>query len=314
MLGVPRGATTWVGRLLGRTAGSVYVHEPDGTADPFAFRAKLHHHHHPILSPGAEAPELARLWDGAFAGGGLSRTPRDRVARRAYKGVTGAQKGAARSGGRFTPRLRLAYLAAEPRVAVDAENVVVKTVTGALCAEWIVERWQPRVVVVSRDPRNVISSWIDLGWNTPRGPIYRALADLAADRWGVSIPPIDAPPIERAAAVCATLMVALRDGLRLHPDWLHVIHEDLCEDPVAGFRSAAAALGLRWSEDAEELLAASNRPGERYATQRVAAEQPERGRRRLTADQVDAIAEVLDRFPAELWETSPRDAAHDTTA
>lgn len=305
VLGVPRGGTTWVGQTLGRTAGSVYVHEPDGTSDPFAFRAKYSLLHHPILDPGDRVPGLERLWEGAFSGGGRPGGLRGRLAQRAYREVTGVQKIRARQQGRFTPRLRVAYLAAVPRVAVDTEHVVVKSVNAALCADWIAGRWNPRVVVVSRDPRNVMASWLSFGWNAPQGPMYEAFTSLAARRWGVVLPALDAPPIDRATAACATLMVALRESLRDHPEWLHLAHEDLCSDPHGAFKAAAAALGLEWTEQASRFLDDSNRPGDGYATRRIASEQSERWRARLGAEEVRTISSVLDRFPEELWTTSP---------
>ena len=41
VLGLPRRGTTWVGRALGATSGTVYVHEPDGVHEPFAYRARI---------------------------------------------------------------------------------------------------------------------------------------------------------------------------------------------------------------------------------------------------------------------------------
>ncbi|HEY1741203.1 MAG TPA: hypothetical protein VGI86_20985, partial [Acidimicrobiia bacterium] len=83
LVGVPRGGTTWVGQVLGHTQGAVYVHEPDGTHEPFAFRAKQHQFNQPMIdadAPRAAAPELAALFDGALAGGAPADTWRDRLA------------------------------------------------------------------------------------------------------------------------------------------------------------------------------------------------------------------------------------------
>lgn len=300
VLGVPRGGTTWVGQTLGRTAGAVYVHEPDGTSDPFAFRAKHGLLHHPILDPEDRVPGLERLWEGAFSGGGRPRGARGRLAQRAYRKVTGAQKIRARQQGRFTPRLRVAYLAAVPRVAVDAEHVVVKSVNAALCAEWISTRWHPKVVVVRRDPRDVMASWLSFGWNAPQGPMYEAFVDLASDRWGIRLPAIDAPPIERATAACATLIAGLENAASRNPQWAQIAHEQLCEDPPTHFRLLAERCGLNWSEDDERRLAEANSEGSGYSTRRVASAQPGKWRSRLDTEQIAAIEGVLALFPEDL--------------
>lgn len=300
VLGVPRSGTTWVGEALGRTSGSSYVHEPDGTSDPFSFRAKFSQHFDPILDPRDEAPDLERLWQGAFAGGARPNSVRGRIARRAFRRVTSEQKRAALLHGHFTPRLRIAYSMAMPRVATDADNVVVKSVNAALCAEWITTRWDPRVVVVSRDPRNVLSSWLSLGWNGPDPVHYRALGDIAEQRWGAKAPPPDAPTLARAAATVATLSLALRDALRRNDDWLQVTHEALCADPVPRLVQLAAALGLTWSPEAEAYVVESDRPGVGYRTERVASEQADRWQERLSPEQLALIDSVLAQFPAPL--------------
>lgn len=307
VLGVPRGGTTWVGQTFGRTAGAAYVHEPDGTGDAFAFRAKLHLLHHPILEPDDAAPEFERLWAGAFAGGAFARSWRGRVAQRLYLGVKVPQKVAAREHGRFTPRLKVATVAAVPRAAVDAERVVVKSVNASLCAEWITRRFDPRVVVVSRDLRNVLASWLSFGWNPPRGPMYDALRGLARSRWGAELPRRDAPDLERATATVGTLTASLLEALRRNPDWVHVSHEDLCADSVPRLRAAAEAVGLRWTPEAERFVVESDRPGKRYQTNRVAGDLPERWRERLTTEQVATITSVLDRFPPHLRAAVPPD-------
>ena len=81
ILGVPRSGTTWSGRALGATEGTAYVNEPDGFADPYAFRVMLAHGEHPAIAPTEAARDYERLWEGAFAGGRPADTLRDRAAR-----------------------------------------------------------------------------------------------------------------------------------------------------------------------------------------------------------------------------------------
>ena len=78
IVGVPRSGTTWTGRVLGRTEGAVYVNEPDGFRDPFAFRVMLARGENPIVGVGESASDYERLWRGALAGGDPTGTLRDR--------------------------------------------------------------------------------------------------------------------------------------------------------------------------------------------------------------------------------------------
>jgi hypothetical protein len=282
------------------------VHEPDGTHDPSAFRAKLTQFAQPMLddaAPRTAAPELAALFDGALAGGALAGTWRDQLARRAWSGVTDDERAVARRTGKLSPRLRVALRAAQPRVAVeDAEHVIVKTVTSAFCVEWIVRHCAPsNVGIITRHPLNVIASWRDFEWTPPFGPQYRAMRVRAHDRWGVELPPPDAPPFVRAAAVAGALGYALYEARSRHPDWIDISHDDLCVDAAARFPDVAHRLGLVWTDDAAEHLEHTNRRGEGYATERVTAEQPDRWRTRLDAEEIAAATEMLSRFPGAPW-------------
>lgn len=90
--------------------------------------------------------------------------------------------------------------------------------------------------------------------------------------------------------------------MQRNPDWLVVSHEELCRDPSGGFKNLCAGLGLPWTEEAAEFLAASDRPGKGLETRRVAAEQPSNWSRRLTPAQVEEVLRVLSGFPDRLFD------------
>ncbi len=66
------------------------------------------------------------------------------------------------------------------------------------------------------------------------------------------------------------------------------------------FAALAERVGLRWTDAAERFVEESDRQGSGFVTARVAAEQGERWRDRLSADEVDLVRSVLDAFPAGL--------------
>ncbi len=169
--GVPRSGTTWVGQALGRTQGAVYVHEPDGDHDPFAFRARLGHRVAPVLEADDDDRDYERLFTGAFAGGRYAGTWRDKIARRLYGGTPVDDRWRAWLGGSVSPTLRLVTQLAVPRVGVPgAEHVIVKSVRSELAMDWIVARFRPQVLLVERNPLNVLASWIELDYvRDPRG-------------------------------------------------------------------------------------------------------------------------------------------------
>jgi hypothetical protein len=297
IVGVPRSGTTWTGRVLGRTGGARYVNEPDGFRDPYAFRVMLARGENPILQAGDEAPDYERLWRGAFAGGALARSPADRLARRLYDRTPLDARREARATGRVPARLRLSAALARPRVGgADGGRVVVKSVQSLLALEWIAARFSPRVLVVERNPLNVLASWSELGYVRNRRE-RDALAAYAQRRWGSAPPPASAPHLAHQAFVFGVLAATLHEVCARHPEWTVACHEELCTEPVARFRALAARCGLDWSGEAEAFLAESDREGTPYRTLRRTAEQPDRWRDRLDAGEVATIRETLARVP-----------------
>lgn len=298
--GVPRSGTTWVGRALGHSRGAVYVNEPDGDHDPFAFRARLGHPVAPVLATGACDTELERLWSGALAGGRYAGTPRDRLARALYARTPVADRWEAWLGGRVSAPLQLVARLAVPRVAVpDARHVVVKSVRTELALEWLVERFRPRVLVVERNPLNVLASWVELDFvrDTRESD---ALAAYARDTWGLTGPAASATQLERQAFSFAVLASALHEAAARHPDWVVTRHDDLCLDPATRFAALADVLGIDWTDDAARFLDESDREGAGYGTARRTAEQPGRWRERLDDAQVATIRATLAPFPVAL--------------
>jgi hypothetical protein len=306
VVGVPRGGTTWVARVLASTPGAVYVHEPDGTHDPYAFVAKRDLLYHPMLDASDAAPAYERLWAGAFAGGAAAGTARDRIARRAFAGVTPAEKQAARNHGAMSPRLRIVNATATPLTAPRTgapRTVIVKSVNATFALDWITQRFDPTVVVVERHPLNVIASWRELGWAPPQGPMYDALRDYGRSHWDVELPDAHSgSDVARVAASCGVLCAALDEAAIARAERISVRHEDLCRDPVDGFAALAATAGLEWTDASAAFVRATDEPGEGYATRRIAETQPDAWRRRLDEATLGEVRAVLDRFPqAGAW-------------
>jgi hypothetical protein len=309
VIGPPRSGTTWVEQVLGRAASARVVHEPDNeTCNPFSLRAKTSVGRFPVLGPDDTAPlGYHDLWSRAFEGIGRAATARWLTAKALLRTADSDLDAAFDQGhGRLSARLRLvSALAGFPPAPLPERPgdppVLVKSVHASLAAEWIVRRWRPRVVVVLRNPLNVVASHVALGWG-PSGLDYPFLhRGLARWPWVPPVHPLSSP-LSRLAWQIGVFSGALETALQRNPGWLAVSHEGLCGDPEGGFKSLCAALGLEWSEDAAEFLAASDRPGKGLETKRVAAEQPTNWTRHLNAAQVEEVVGVLSTFPDRLFD------------
>ena len=288
-----------MGQTLGRTQGARYVHEPDGDHDAFAFRARRGCAPNPVLRPGDPAPDWERLWQGVFAGGHDATSPRARAARYLYAKTPVADRWESWLGGRTSARLQVVSELAVPRDGTGAERVVAKSVRAAFAVEWIAARFAPQVVVVERNPLNVLSSWITLDFLNDSRQL-QMLADHSSSTWGVPAPPAGAPRLVQQAFSVGVLMSALRDAARRHPEWHVVRHEDLCIDSERKYRALVEHLGLVWADSVTEFLADSDAEGEGYETKRPTSSQPDRWRELLDANAVATIQSTLAPFPYAL--------------
>lgn len=327
VVGVPRSGTSWVGRLLGSTAGATYVGEPDNHGHaPFAFRAKLGlpgwFYSAPRDADGAEAYE--RLWRSALgfprletsAGLGLVARARRKTSGRLLQTASGDElRRAFQAPGELRRALRLAAALAVPeRPERAAEAIVVKSVQAQLALDWIASRFPVEVLLVVRHPLNVVSSWVEMGWidsadADPLGELDPRVAGELERRLGVPPPEPGSSPLAQATWLIGLLSSVVLDAARRHPGWHTVVHEELCEQPHERFAETATRLGLRWTEPSDRLLDRLDRPGRGYETARLAAGLAEIWRERLTPEQVREAAAVLAGFPVDDWSARPSSRA-----
>jgi hypothetical protein len=173
----------------------------------------------------------------------------------------------------------------------------VKSVRAELAAEWIADRFSPRVLVVERNPLNVLASWIELDYVRDAREAA-AYAAVARTKWGIDAPPASAPRLEHQAFTYGVLAASLQEAAARRPEWTVVSHDELCLDAADGFARLADRLGLEWGPDAARFVTESDTAGAGYRTERRTVEQPDRWRERLDDDQVAMIRVALDRFPA----------------
>jgi hypothetical protein len=305
-----------VSNVLGATPGATTLDEPDNQFYyPFAYRAKLKlgMRLYPCLAPGDEAVELETLWRTALnspASGIPAVTRARRSASMHLLAWVGDAPIQATLTGRRRPdlRLRLADALAVPEApAARAAHVVVKSVYASLLLEWLVAREPVTVLVVLREPLNILSSWIELGYvGEPGNDMLDTLdprvaeqlavasgADIASARLG--------SPLARSAWLLGLLVSALKDAVERNPGWHVVAHEDLARSPHEGFRALVSATGLVWDPSVGRRLDEMNRPGRGYELNRVRESLPEAWRSRLSPVQVDEIRQVLSAFPIDDW-------------
>lgn len=312
IVGLPRSGTTWISNVLASTPDAILTTEPDNhLLRPAGLRAKrrLGRGIFPELSAAELAPEYERMWNEAAGAHAFGYSVSEQVRRAAAIALLRRVpehelRQAFIAPPRVSHRVRLVeHLAVPERPRRRAHSVIVKSVYAPLSVGWIAERINPRVVVVLRDVRNIISSWVQLGWTGSRqndelATSHPETLERLRLTFGLPHPP-SGPPVARTAWLLASLNLALQVCSAEHPEWIVARHEQICADPSGEFEALAPRLGLTWTDEANALVARSNRPGHGFELNRIASELPEAWRKRLNRNEIAAIQDVLERFPLE---------------
>jgi hypothetical protein len=230
VVGVPRSGTTWLAQTLAATHRAALVHEPDNPFfQPDAATSRALYGGYPVLHRRERAPEYQRLWDEGF------KRARARVPKPDAE----------------PPRYAL------HRRGLRPTTVIAKSVSAAFALDWLVDRYSPRVVLIERNPMDVVSSWMRLGF---------VVGDLATrdrvrteyvepfqlPRWDASM-----PRLLQVSWAVGVLMSALRRQARARPEWTVISYEALASDRAL-LRSLALSLGLLWSNRAAASAQSQN--------------------------------------------------------
>jgi hypothetical protein len=313
VVGTARSGSTWAANVLGLAAETRQVYEPDGPmSDVLGAMVATRLGEFPVVAPKERSYWYRLVWDLGFAGG----WPWDRVE---------SARAAGRRLVRIPPAVRdgiIVSLAEATRlVRRRPRHVVVKSVNSVFSLDWIAERYAPRVLVLRRNPLNVVSSWLVLGQGVDHclGDDPRVHATYLRPL-GLTSPNGRASALTTAAWNVGLLTRAIKESTEQHPEWTVASFDEICTDPLSHFKALAGELGLTWTAAMEEYLQRSDDPG--FTAHHGSAsmhpnavtattdesrrkQQATQYKRRLTPEQVAEARSVLERFELGDWGPPP---------
>ena len=263
-----RSGTSWIGETLGRAPGIVYYREPCNlsmtrNADDTVWAR--------YVPPDGRDPHFESNLGRSFRGLVAKNDPAP------FRAVT--------------------------RRWSQPYRVVVKEVATFPSVEWVARRWNPEVLLVVRHPCACALSVenADLA-RTERSRLAHLLED--DHRKERHLEPYREhllsarTPMEVSSAIWSIKSLIVAKAHARHDDWQLVRYEDLCDDPVGGFRSLYGRLGLDWTKEVEAWVKKTT--GEStsgvYSTSRVTALQRDAWRRAMTPQQIGEVRRIVGGF------------------
>jgi len=302
--GLPRSGTTWTLTALSEGVGIRPAPERDNEDNnPSAIHAKRRLGRYPLLSPGDVSPAYRQLWDWILSG---AYEPRRLAWARWLLGpgakeriFEGKQDVAAWLAGNLARN-------PSPRRGSDRSSgdrrVIAKSIHTQLAIDWLASEFDVDVLVLLRHPANVLASWMQVTLKDSRNATLETRPEVRTrflDTWDIRLPGPD--PVEQMCWRICLLTAALEDSAQRHPDWHVRTHEDLCDDPVAKFKSLCVDLDLEWSDARADYLVSHNTPGDGFKLKRVAEDLPNSWEQRLDDASLETLRRVLGWFPISTW-------------
>lgn len=235
--GCPRSGTTWTGNVIGASREVFQVYEPFN--DDVGARLNLPDRFMRLTCE--NSPPVRRELDDLVSLG--------RFGSRSALAVRGVAERWRPGPKRYTPaRLAARRLLRHRKDFLTPHRVCIKDPIAFFSAEWLAQTYGAQVVVMLRHPCGVISSYLSLDWDSeleailerpiPEG--YPELAEEVARRKAGPQDKLSDLILQWKLFTAATL-----DLQRRHPDWMFILHDDLCLHPGEYFERIFRALDLR---------------------------------------------------------------------
>jgi len=227
ILSVPRSGSSWVGEIMGRSDGALYLREP------------------------ITQPYLAGVKDASsFFEVDPCRLPHTyrRSADNAFSGIPAFSKAITiyPSQWKLSDRHRC--------------RPVIKEVNPLAC-KWLIDTYRPRIIYLIRHPAAVAESFCKMGWDGKQFKSRFTEQTLVAENFGYE--PFTASFWSEIGALQAVVLRLALAYLNGYQDSRIVKYEDLCYDPITVFRRLYEFAELQWSSRVEKDIvrhSASNHP------------------------------------------------------
>ncbi|NEZ56158.1 sulfotransferase [Adonisia turfae] len=185
-------------------------------------------------------------------------------------------------------------------------RVIVKDVHACAALDWIDHNIAPQIVIITRHPCGLASSWLRTFKSSQNNGRGRALNRLLAQPKLLEdyLHPFEDDLrnsdtfFDNIALYWGAIYYILHKQYQTHPNWIFITHEELCRDPIKEYKELFNKLNLEWTSKTDQILATSTvaDSGSSYSPMRVSANEPSKWLKQLTPEQIEIIQKKTSLF------------------
>ncbi|MEL6726445.1 MAG: sulfotransferase [Pseudomonadota bacterium] len=298
--GCPRSGTTFCGNIISKVPEVFEVYEPFNPDFTYHFDLPSKFFRITKENEARYKPQIDRLLTLANSAQRWRHLPRGAVERLS-------------SSKDMISALSLKKLAQDRDSFLKASRISIKDPIAFFSADWLAEAYGAKVIMMCRHPGGIVSSFLNLGWESETQYIIDHPLPLSDGKFDQEIAAWRKAPEDKVGAVILQWKLftqATLDWSKMHPDWFFCLHDQLCDHPVEIFRSIFSSIDLPFTAEIEAQIRADTGasnivdPGThtQHNLQRQSAELKEQWRKRLDSE---TTARILKETEA-LWDEASR--------
>ncbi|AMM41429.1 sulfotransferase domain protein [Candidatus Desulfofervidus auxilii] len=313
IVGIPRSGTTWIAKILSKSTGAYYLHEPDNEKNNIlAYIFKKGLHRYPYLNANDHLDSYYKLWEIAFKGKVIPKMinrflrvlaiPRSKRLPIYENKVSSCLTDEFNTITKFFEKYQL-YLTKyfTWKIIPYPEILIIKSVHCILSLPWIEKNFRPsKIIVVFKNPFNVITNYLEMKLPDAIRNIFNQNGLIEDHFKFLKSSHLDiinhGTFIQKMAMQIGGFYYFLEKEIPKHNDWIKIYHEDLCVNPIKKFYELFNKLNLKWNKNVENFIKKHDKKGKGFSISRKANEEIDKWKHNLSEPQIKEILECLKIF------------------
>jgi len=314
IVGTPRSGTTWTANILAQAPRTIHIHEPDNERTSYlGYLNKMYSHRMPYLNENHSNLEFYQLFDQAFNKvfpsantqvnkvafkfSGLNTRKVEKQIQRKIRDIKHLGEVNQPYSNKASYNIFKNLLYPDLKVFGNKRRII-KSVHSGLALQFLKKHFDFRLVIIFRHPANVVSSYLRMKSPDGNREIYHQ-PDFKNDylRPFVNYFKELRNPLALMGFQMAIFYYYWESTVLKNKDTIVLEHEDLCVRAEEKFKKIYESLDLEWNNKVASYIQRHNKEGEGYEINRIARNELDKWKDKLTSAQIKEIQKGYSILP-----------------